>query len=168
MKNNNRKAQAAIEFLMTYGWALVAVLGSIAILTWLGVFDISVYLPDKCVGAIGIECSDFDTVNTDGEVLFQIQNALGQEIFLVDGSTISESKACVLSDVKAANGDAVPAQSLSDVNITVPNSEYASIMLSCGPVSQGRFRLNYNMVYLNAQTGNYHNAVFTIKGRVRD
>ncbi len=34
----NKKAQAFIEFLMTYGWAILVVLGAIAVLTGFGIF----------------------------------------------------------------------------------------------------------------------------------
>ncbi|HGJ67134.1 TPA: hypothetical protein ENS27_17370 [bacterium] len=45
-----RKAQAALEFLMTYGWAIMVVLAAIGALAYFGVLSPSNFLPDQCTG----------------------------------------------------------------------------------------------------------------------
>lgn len=60
-----RKAQSSLEFLMTYGWALVAILTVIAALYSFGVLDINQYLPEQCRLFSQIECQEFAT---DGEL----------------------------------------------------------------------------------------------------
>lgn len=42
-----RKAQAAMEFLLTYGWAILVVMGAIAALAAFGVFDNNQILPEQ-------------------------------------------------------------------------------------------------------------------------
>jgi hypothetical protein len=43
-----KKGQAAMEFLMTYGWAILVVLAAIGALAYFGVLSPSKLVPDKC------------------------------------------------------------------------------------------------------------------------
>jgi hypothetical protein len=54
----NKRAQAALEFLMTYGWAILVVLAAIGALAYFGVLNPSNFLPNKCVASPGISCVD--------------------------------------------------------------------------------------------------------------
>lgn len=56
-KFKNKKAQAAMEFLMTYGWAILVVLAAIAALAYFGVLSPAKFLPEKCVLEPGILCA---------------------------------------------------------------------------------------------------------------
>src|SRR3989338_7616343 len=51
-----RKSQAAMEFLMTYGWAILVVLAAIAALAYFGVLSPEKFLPEKCIIAPGLAC----------------------------------------------------------------------------------------------------------------
>lgn len=55
----SKRSQAAMEFLMTYGWAILLVLIVMAALVYLGVLNPSKLLPDKCVFTQGIQCKDY-------------------------------------------------------------------------------------------------------------
>ncbi|MFC1753255.1 hypothetical protein ACFL96_07665 [Thermoproteota archaeon] len=57
-KVRQKKAQAAMEFLMTYGWAILVVLAAIAALAYFGVFHYNKLLPEHCVLSAGIACED--------------------------------------------------------------------------------------------------------------
>lgn len=52
----NKKSQAAMEFLMTYGWAILVVLAAIAALAYFGVLSPEKFLPEKCIIQPGIAC----------------------------------------------------------------------------------------------------------------
>ena len=51
-----KKSQAAMEFLMTYGWAILVVLAAIAALAYFGVLSPEKFLPEKCLIETGITC----------------------------------------------------------------------------------------------------------------
>jgi len=53
---SNKKAQAAMEFLMTYGWAILVVLAAIAALAYFGVLSPAKLLPEKCILESGLIC----------------------------------------------------------------------------------------------------------------
>lgn len=74
----SRKAQAAIEFLMTYGWALLAVLVAIGALAYFGVLDPSKILPERCNFQQELPCTGFQ-INTT-HVKFELKNAAAQVV----------------------------------------------------------------------------------------
>ena len=51
------KAQAALEFLTTYGWAFIVILTALGALAYFGVFNIDP--PDKCVIGPEMTCVDY-------------------------------------------------------------------------------------------------------------
>ena len=54
-----KKSQGAMEFMLTYGWAMLIVLVAIGALTYYGILDPTVLLPDKCTLQKGpLECTD--------------------------------------------------------------------------------------------------------------
>ncbi len=133
-----RKAQAAMEFLMTYGWAILVVIAAIAALAYYGVLSPSKFLPEKCVLPSGIACLDagasqngFTLVLKNGAG-FDTQNV----VVSVAGTGCSE----------AATG---PAE-LKDGN-------QGTYIISCSPAS-GQYRGTLSMQYTRVDTGVAHNA----------
>ncbi|MEK6967588.1 MAG: hypothetical protein AABX51_03075 [Nanoarchaeota archaeon] len=57
--STNSKGQAAMEFMMTYGWALMMVLGVIAALVYFNFFNPSLFLPEKCDLGYRLRCDDY-------------------------------------------------------------------------------------------------------------
>ena len=79
-----KKAQAAMEFLMNYGWAVMVVLTGIAALAYFGVLDPSRFTPRICLLGPELTCSDFeiyvDQLNTVLIAKLKIQNNLPDPI----------------------------------------------------------------------------------------
>ena len=73
-----KKAQAAMEFLMTYGWAILVVLAAIGALSYFGVLSPSKHIPESCIFGQGIACLDFQV--TQDEVTLYLQNGYAQDI----------------------------------------------------------------------------------------
>jgi len=65
------KAQAAIEFLTTYGWAVVVIAIVLVALVWLGVFNIASQVPDRCTIQGGLQC-DSITLRKDSSGIVSI------------------------------------------------------------------------------------------------
>ena len=74
----DRKSQAALEFIMTYGWAILVVLVAIGALAYFGVLSPDRFLPSKCTLQPGIACTDFKITPT--VLTLYIQNSLGRDI----------------------------------------------------------------------------------------
>jgi len=79
-----KRAQAAMEFLMTYGWAILVVLVVIGALAYFGVLNPSQLLPEKCTLPIGFNCKDF-RVNSSS-IKVDIENGAGRgvRIFVIN------------------------------------------------------------------------------------
>ncbi len=73
-----KKAQAAMEFLMTYGWAILVVLVAIGALAYFGVLSPDKFLPEKCSLPAGITCLDFNVETS--RVILSLQNNFGGTI----------------------------------------------------------------------------------------
>ena len=75
-----KKAQAAMEFLMTYGWAILVVLLAIAALAYFGVLNPGKYLPSSCTFPQGLGCVESMVDSTTNNVTLVIQNGMGQNL----------------------------------------------------------------------------------------
>ena len=71
-----KKAQQAMEFLITYGWALLIVLIVIAALAYFGVLNPERLLPQSCILMPGLSCTDFK-VNAEG-IAITVLNGYGK------------------------------------------------------------------------------------------
>ena len=78
-----RKSQAALEFIMTYGWAILVVLVAIGALSYFGVLSPDRFLPSKCTLQAGIACVDHkaeDFGAGNSEVSITIRNSVGYDM----------------------------------------------------------------------------------------
>jgi len=76
-----RKGQAAMEFLMTYGWAILAAVIVIGVLAYFGVFNPGKYAPKTCMisAPFGMSSGDCQASATNG-VQLAITNGAGESI----------------------------------------------------------------------------------------
>ncbi len=91
-----KKGQAAMEFLMTYGWAILAILAAIGALAYFGVLTPTKFLPEKCVFPQGMACLDFQVEASDAK--FVIQPAFGADAFIYN-ATIAECDAVFIDRI---------------------------------------------------------------------
>ena len=78
MKTFNRKSQAAMEFLMTYGWAILVVLAAIAALAYFGVLSPEKFLPEKCLIETGFTCISSKVETAQSTIVFS--NGYGRTV----------------------------------------------------------------------------------------
>mgnify|MGYP001558010057 CR=1 FL=1 len=76
----NKKSQAAMEFLMTYGWAILVVLAAIAALAYFGVLSPEKFLPEKCLIETGFTCISSKVEAAQSTIVFQ--NGYGRTIII--------------------------------------------------------------------------------------
>ena len=104
----SKKGQAAMEFLMTYGWAILVVLAAIGALAYFGVLSPDRFLAEKCVLAGGVVCLDHTFDATNGFRL-QIQNAAGFDMTAVAVELIGTGCTAVSSAGPTTLADGVQA-----------------------------------------------------------
>jgi hypothetical protein len=99
-----RKAQAAMEFLMTYGWAILVVLVAIGALAYFGVLNPGKFLPSSCTIGPGLACGEFKVTNvaTDNVDVW-VRNGLGKSIQNITMSLNSAAGgACIAGTVNSS------------------------------------------------------------------
>ncbi len=72
-----KKGQAAMEFLMTYGWAILVVLAAIGALAYFGILSPSKFLPSSFTMSGGISSHGY-SVSTSGVTLGFLNNVGSQ------------------------------------------------------------------------------------------
>ena len=79
-----KKGQAALEFLMTYGWAILVVLVSIGALAYFGILKPSKILPNRCTIGHEFQCLDFQIsasgASPNPQFKLRLKNNVGEPI----------------------------------------------------------------------------------------
>jgi len=131
-----KRGQAALEFLMTYGWAILVVLAAIAALAYFGVLSPDRFLPEKCTMPSGLACLDFRATATGVDVI--LQNSFGFDINTV---------------VVTVNGTGCNIAAAGPANLVNGNS--GTYTATCTPPS-GKFKGDLIITYVNQDSGLSH------------
>lgn len=97
-----KKGQAAIEFLMTYGWAIFIVLLSLGAIAYFGYTNPQRLLPEKCIFTNGIICQD--ALITTNSINVSLVNGLGRTIYNISASPVDFNGNCI-SSINTASPD---------------------------------------------------------------
>lgn len=91
-----KRAQAAMEFMMTYGWAILIVLIAITALAYFGVLSPDRFLPEKCAISTGsgLFCSNFNVGTAAGTVTLLVKNSLTDPVIITANSNIGGAADC--------------------------------------------------------------------------
>ena len=142
-----KKAQAAMEFLMTYGWAILVVLVAIAALAYFGVLTPTKFLPERCTMPSGIACLDHKASASTGQIQMIFQNGMGVDI----QNVVLTIPGCTAS---------------SPLNLTNGGSGTLTAT-ACALTAGGRFNNdNVSVSYTNADTGLNHIKIGSLTTKV--
>lgn len=148
------RAQAAMEFLMTYGWAIMIVIATVAAMSYFGLLSFDSFLPNTFTMGGGISGGQYKMSTTD--LSLSIINNFGSTI-TVTGLTVTPSPdsavACTVADVTSYQFD---------------NSQIHSYNGLCPSVYTVGDRLKATVLveYTKAQESVTHRAEGLIKTRV--
>ncbi len=112
----NKKAQAALEFLMTYGWAILVVLIVIGALAYFGVLNPNMLVPEKCTLQTGVACKDYRVI--PGQVMLELENGMGKGIVVMN----------ITAEQTGHSGNCTTDR---EDNITIANGVASSFTLVC-------------------------------------
>ena len=137
----NNKSQAALEFLMTYGWAILVVLVAIGALAYFGVLSPAKFLPARCTLQSGITCIDHKASIATNTVEVVIKNSLGYDITGI----IVKAGSCGVD----TNGP-----------LALANGDPGTYVITCTPpLSGSKYNQQLNVSYTITETGLAHNNV---------
>lgn len=172
-----RKGQAALEFLMTYGWAILVVLAAIGALAYFGVLNPSNLVPETCVPSTGWACPGKPQI-VNNTITFSIVNGQGydirtntstlsfQELSTTDGGGVSCANRFIVSlgNVSAIGDGDLGNESNSFP--TVRNGEGATIVLKdCTFPTTSTVKTDVVFNYTNPSSLLTETARFTINGK---
>jgi len=85
---NSKKGQAAAEYLVTYGWALLLLVAVIAIILSTGIFNPSYFISEECVLQPDIACTGYQMYRMGGDqeavLIIGVENRLGYDMKLAN------------------------------------------------------------------------------------
>jgi uncharacterized protein (UPF0333 family) len=155
-----KKGQAAMEFLMTYGWAIVVVLAAIGALAYFGVLSPNKLLPDRTTFAAPISNVDNAVVtqaNGQTQVEIAFKNNKGVPI-TVPGVTTVTSTQCTGTGAM----DTIPAGAIQ-------NGGGFLVKWNCttsGTQAVGnKFKADISFDYINNETGQTIKQVGSVEGK---
>ena len=153
------KSQAALEFLVTYSWALLAILITIGALYYFGIFDFSKFLPEKCSFTSQLECIDFVMKGSpDNEVMIKISNNLGEPI---DVESLS-----ITNDASPPLSCTPP---ITPISGWQPSEEKDLIFASCSDgnfIKNERVEAKITLVYYSPNTNPPNQPRHTVNGKI--
>ncbi len=148
---NSRRSQAALEFLMTYGWAILVVLIVISALAYFGVLNPQRMLPNRCTLPTGLNCKDYVVkAGTPGSITINLLNGMGSGILITGMTATAESGnpigSCTYTPPAAGWGG------ISDV-LHLSNGGAVDVTMECADIDENlaspdrKFRWNLEISY---------------------
>lgn len=96
----SKRAQAAFEFLTTYGWMLLMAAAVGGTLAYFGVFDTNKNVPNQCIFGFEFSCNKY-VLLSDGVIRVELGNKLGEPLEVVAFTCTYENDASRSMDVSA-------------------------------------------------------------------
>jgi hypothetical protein len=146
MHKMNKRGQAATEFLMTYGWAILVVGIAIASLAYFGVLSPDQFLPEKCTFPAGLGCVDHKITETN--VQLYIQNSMGYDI-TINSINLTDKSGCINS-----------------TSADLANGGELLYTISCSSTAGSKFKSDIKVNYVNSATNISHNKLGSLIARV--
>ena len=116
----DKRAQAALEYLVTYGWAFLVILAAIAALSYFGLLNPEKYMPDKCEFGQQLSCVD-QYMDTSNRIIFRFKNNFGENVTLVNA--YGDNIGSFIGTPGGPPGDLIiPAGEIKQVEINVSKS----------------------------------------------
>ncbi len=84
------KAQAAMEFLVTYGWGLLAIAAAVGAFAYFGFADAKIAVSNRCVFSSEFFCRDASLKGSEDTIIFVLQNNLPEPIIISEARISSE------------------------------------------------------------------------------
>jgi hypothetical protein len=163
-----RKGQAAMEFLMTYGWAILVVLAAIGALAYFGVLNVKSYLPEQCFGPAGLDCLDKPSADAAKKTItFAFKNNLGNSINFTNAGNSSGDCGTDAEHgvfITDSEGNKVNIKNVGE-DIKIENEEIAIATFNCTAADElePKIAAELWLQYVSLKTGVSKKASFSIK-----
>jgi hypothetical protein len=163
------KGQAALEFMMTYGWAILVVLAAIGALSYFGILNPARFTPDTCLASSGFACPGKPIVNSTS-LTFSIVNGLGYGVNISNqtGELTVVNIKCNFTNL-CKQGDQCGPSDVTDLSRIVGDGEGATIhMTQCDFADVSVVKGELNFKYKNKMSGITEVLKVSVTGKPKD
>ena len=159
----DRKSQAALEFLTTYGWAFLIILIMIGTLAYFGILSPSKLTPNRCNFPSEFQCLDYKIDSVGNTFNLKLKNNVGDTINIDVGKiTVSSETATTYNCPTPLTGSpAIPTWATGeqkDITLTSCNTALA------GFIAGEKAKVLVSIDYYILNSGNTYTR--TVKGEV--
>lgn len=143
-----KKSQAAMEFLITYSWAILAVLVIVAGIYYSGIFNPRlIFSKDICEIPVVLSCDDFAINKSNSKLLLLLSNTLGYHINILEIKFESSDFSCNI-DFSSCNTNYCEIEGIGNCNCKTEsgknylffNKNYRYLIkMDCLPVSKRKY-----------------------------
>ncbi|MCX8205857.1 MAG: hypothetical protein N3H30_01365 [Candidatus Micrarchaeota archaeon] len=138
MASQGLRGQAAMEYLMTYGWALIAIVVVLSVLYSVGVFDPQQYMSEECMFQPSLQCKSMQLSKQSGTFTLILHNGLGYRIIRPSGKITFLSTG---QEIPYAIGGEVGPNAGIQIEVTgVDTSKFRA-----GTIEKARIALEYGL-----------------------
>jgi hypothetical protein len=139
-RHDGRRGQAALEYLVTYGWGFLVILVVLGGMAYFGYLSPSRYTPERCNTGVQVECTDYQLFSTatgpggHETIKVQFRNNLGDNINIthvyffddatgipVDGTIVADSS------IRRGNTSAIFTFDLGGASNVMPKGDKISV-----------------------------------------
>jgi len=146
------KGQAALDFLMTYGWALLLIVLVVGALFALGIFDTGTFLGSRAAGFTQMGVSGWQ-LNAAGNFSMKFKNKAGTDVNItLVNATLNNLNAEYNESVAIANGKE---------SAIIPIGTFSTV-----PASGGSYSVRVSVLYTDTATGFNYTDTGTLTGKV--
>ena len=136
-----KRSQAAMEFLMTYGWAILAAVIAIGVLAYFGIFNSGKYMSESCIISPPFGCEEGAVTSFDfyTRIDLVIRNGLGDNVKIYSRNVT----------ISGCTAGAWPL-----TRVTIPDGNATKATLYCYPrLPSGKFKGDIKITYRRGAGG---------------
>ena len=152
--HKNKKGQAALEFLTTYGWAFLVILVMIGALAYFGVLNPERFVPETCTFGSAFACEDH--VMTTSDATIKLRNNVEAITITEITVTDTETGTVVNSSSNSLNVTVDTTQNVSDTeNASVSAGQVVDIIFdhSLGWTEGEKRKTSVDISYFKTSSG---------------
>jgi hypothetical protein len=155
------KLQSAVEYLVTYGWAIIIIAIVLAMVYELGYFNPSAFTNNQCIFPADFSCT-YSQLSQTGNLLITLEQETGTAVNVTALGCNQNSSITNMVAYSGANQIYLPTGATVNVTMTCYNTHNAIYSGSVGNLFNGYILINYT----SSETAFPHTQVGTLVQKV--
>lgn len=157
MKVMMKKGQAAVEFLMTYGWAVLMLLTIVGAFTYLGFTNPDQFLQNKCTVTTGFNCEEVgwvtDTSSGESYIGVYLQNLKEADLYINEVGKFTLDCGSADTDLKLAQHQGGNVYTTPPTDLEMERKTSQLLLFHCPEANpSGKYKLTFTQPYRERRT----------------